>query len=66
MSLKEIHDDFIKTLGDESPSYSMLKWATEFTCSRRSVEDYEHSGCLNEATTDIELIHCQIMYDKPA
>ena len=24
MSLKEIQDDFIKTLGDESPSYSMV------------------------------------------
>ena len=28
MSLEEIHDDFIKTLRDESPSYSMGKeWA---------------------------------------
>ena len=31
MSLKEIHDDFIKTLGDKFPSYStMKKRAAEF------------------------------------
>ena len=31
MSPQEIHDDFIKTLRDEFPSYSMVrKWAAEF------------------------------------
>ena len=31
MTPKEIHEDFIITLGNESPSYStMKKWATEF------------------------------------
>ena len=40
ISPKEIHYDFIKTLGDESPSYSMVKkWAAEFR--RRSMKDYE-------------------------
>ena len=59
MSLKKIHD-FIKTLGDESPSYSTVKkWAAEFRIGRESMEDYEWSGCPKEATTDgnVELVH---------
>ena len=43
MSPKVIHD-FIKTLGDESPSYSMES-AAEFRRGRESMEDYEQSGC---------------------
>ena len=36
MSPKEIHDDFIKTLGDESPSYRVVKkWAVEFRRGRK-------------------------------
>ena len=31
MPLKEIHEDFMETLGNESPSYSIVKkWAAEF------------------------------------
>ena len=31
MSSKEIHEDFMETLGKESPSYSTVKkWAAEF------------------------------------
>ena len=38
MSPKEIHEDFIETLGKESPSYSTLKkWATEFRRERESI-----------------------------
>ena len=52
MSSKEIHD-FIKTFGDESPFYSMVKkWAAEFRRERESLEDYKWSGCPKEATTD--------------
>ena len=52
MSTKEIHDDFIKTLRDESPPYSMVKeWAAEFSRRKESVEDYEQSGPPKEATT---------------
>ena len=39
MSLKEVHDNFIKILWDESP-YSMVeKWAAEFRRWRDSMED---------------------------
>ena len=39
MSPKEIHDDFIKTLLDESPFSTVKKWAAEFRRGRESVED---------------------------
>ena len=45
MSPKEIHDDFIKTLLDESPTYStMKKLAAEYTRGTESVGDYKRSG----------------------
>ena len=41
MSAKEIHDNFLKTLRDESHSYSMLKkWAAEVRRGREG----EHGG----------------------
>ena len=59
MSPKEIHEDFIKTLGNESPSYRMVKkWAAEFKRGRDSLEDNKQSGCPKEATTcqNVELV----------
>ena len=50
MSQKVVNDDFIKTLGDESPSYSMVKkLAGEFSRQREHdyewiMDDYEQSG----------------------
>ena len=39
MSPKEIHEEFIETLGKESPFYStMKKWAAEFSRGRESIE----------------------------
>ena len=44
---KEIRDNFIKSLGDESPSYSMVKkWAAECRRGRENMEDYEQFGHL--------------------
>ena len=61
MSQKKIHDDFIKTLGDESLSYSMVKkWAAEFRRGRLSVEDYEWSGHPKEATTEQAWSLCRV------
>ena len=35
MPLKEIHEDFMETLGKESPSYSTVKkWTAEFKSGR--------------------------------
>ena len=53
MSLKEIHDSFIKTHGDESPSYSMMKkWAAQFRRGRENMEDYEWFAHPEEAAMD--------------
>ena len=49
-----------KILGDESPSYSMMKkWAAEFRRGRESVENYERS-----AEENVELVHSLIMCDR--
>ena len=66
MSPKEIYEDYIKTLGQESPSNTVKKWAAEFRGGRESVEDYERSGRPKEATTDknVERVHSLIMCDR--
>ena len=67
MSQKEIHDDFVKTLGDEYPSYCMVKrWPAEFRSRRESMEDYEQSGHSKDTTIDenLEIVHNLIMCDK--
>ena len=52
MSPKEIHEDFIETLGKESPFYRTVeKWATEFRRRIESIKDDEPSGRPKEATT---------------
>ena len=52
MHPKEIHEDFMETLGKESPYSTVKKWAAEFKRGRWSVEDDGHSGCPKDATAD--------------
>ena len=67
LSSKEIHEDFIETLGKESPSYSTAKkWAAEFRRESDNTEDDEWSGRPNEAITDenVEIVHSLVMNDR--
>ena len=53
MPPKEIHEDFMETLGKESPSYSTVKkWAAELKRVGKSVEDDRRSGCPKDVTAD--------------
>ena len=58
---KEIHDDFIKTIGDESPSYSTVKkWAAEFRRGRESVGIMNGPGELKRLLQTIKLSLCTV------
>jgi transposase len=69
MSLTEIHDDFMDTLG-RSPlpiSYSTVrKWAAEFKRGRESNGDDERPGRAKETTNDetAEAVHDLVMCNK--
>ena len=57
----------IKTLEDESPSYSMMKkWAATFRRGRENVDGYERFGRHKQASTDenVELVHSLIICDR--
>ena len=63
MPPKEIHGDFIETLGKESPSYIIVKkWAAEFKRGRESVEDDGRSGRPKDVSADenVNLLHTLI------
>ena len=68
MSLKEIHDDFIKTLWDESPSDSTVKkWAAEFRRRGRAWRTMNPQGTLKRLLTTCknnELVHSLILCDR--
>ena len=65
---KEIHEDFMETLGKER-SLLLLhreKWASEFKRGRENVEDDGRSGRPKDATTDesVEVVHILVMCDR--
>ena len=65
MPLKEIHEDFMETIGKESPSYSTLKKKTpaEFKRERESVENDGRFGYPKDATADeyVKVLHTLVM-----
>ena len=52
MSPKEIHENFMETLGKESPYSTVKQWAAEFKRGRVNVEDDGRSGRPKYAPTD--------------
>jgi transposase len=67
MTPKEIHEDMVKTLDDDSPSYSTIKrWAADFKRGRESIEDDPRSGRPKTSTTDdqVEAIHRTVLDDR--
>ncbi|KAM4678284.1 histone-lysine N-methyltransferase SETMAR-like isoform 1-T2 [Discoglossus pictus] len=49
---KAIHDDMVATLGEDAPSYSMVKkWTGDFKRGRKSLEDDPRSGRPTTSTT---------------
>ena len=67
MPSKEIHEEFMRTLGKESPSYSIVKkWAAEFKRGRESIEDDGQSDHPKHATTDenVMVMHTLVMCDR--
>ena len=66
MAHKEIHEDFMKTLGNESPYSTVKKWAAEFKRGRESIEDDAGSGRPKDTTTDenVKIVHNLVMCDR--
>ena len=67
MTPQEIHEDFMKKLWNECPSYSAVKkWAPEFKRGRESIEDDARSGRPKDAATDksLEIVHNLVMCDR--
>ena len=67
MHPKEIHEDFIETLGKEYPSISTLKkCAAEFKRERESIEGDGRSGRHKDATADenVKVVHTLIELDR--
>ena len=72
MKTKEIHDDMVKTLGEDFPCYSTVKkwvkWVADCRRNRESTDDDAWTRRPKSATTDaqVEGIHHMVMNDRPA
>ena len=66
MPPKEIHEDFMETLGKESPYNKLKNWAAEFKRGRESVENDGRSDRPEDTTTDknIEVAHTLVIHDR--
>ena len=66
MPPKEIHEDFMETLGKESPYSSVKKQAAEYKRGRESVEDDGRSGRHKDAWADenVMVMHTLVMCDR--
>ena len=62
---KEIHEDFMETLGKESPSYNTVKkWEAEFKRGRQTVEDERSGGAVDAiADKNFMVVHTLVMCD---
>ena len=63
----QIHADMVGTLGDNAPSFAIVKrWAAEFKRGRKSIEDDPRSGRPSTATTteNIDRVHKMVMDDR--
>ena len=67
MPPKEIHENFIETLGRNSPSRSTVKkWEGGFKRGRESVEDSGQSGPHIDATAEkkVKVMHILVMCNR--
>jgi len=67
MSCKDIYDDMLATLGDDAPSYSVVKnWVAEFKRGRSSVVDEHRSGRPKDAssTENVQIVNDMLNKDR--
>ena len=66
MPPKVFHEDFMETLGKESPYSTVKKMTAEFKRGRESVEDDGRSGRSKDATADenVKVMHILVMCDR--
>jgi hypothetical protein len=68
MSMTEIHEDLVNTLGVCAPSHSTTaRWVAEFKRGRLSIEDDPRSGKFKSGTTEemIKKVHENVLGDRP-
>ena len=67
MPPKKIHEDFVETLGQDSPTYSTVKqWAAAFKRGRESVGNEGWSGRPKDAIADenVKVVHTLVICDR--